>query len=130
MKTAITASQNALLRKNGEFIVKDQIIFQYPKAITAQHVKSQISYLLGRKATNAGIEVRELDKNKHIFLIAAKGAHLLGMESVAKGFPKSGPIPPPPNPIIPSAIYKNTLVIQQRGLKNSPVFREDTFRGK
>jgi len=130
MKTPIPAFQNALLRKKGEFIVKDQIIFQYPKPITSRQVKAQASYLLGKRAISAGIGVKELDKNKHIFLIAAKGAHLLSMESVAKGFPKFGPIPPPPQPIIPSAIYNNTLEIRQEGLKNSAVFREETLRGR
>jgi len=75
MKTTTTKTANALLHKNGEFIVKDQIIFQYPKAITTKQVKAQVEYLLGKKANLATIEVKLLDKNKHIFLVAGPGVH-------------------------------------------------------
>lgn len=121
-------TQNALIRKNGEFIVKDQIIFQYAKPITAQEVKQQVSYFLGKKSIKNTIEVKMIDANKHVFLIAAKGAHLLKAESVAKGFVKGGPIPPPPNPIIPSQILLNSLQVIQQGLKLETIFRVASLR--
>lgn len=128
MKTVATSVQNALLRKNGEFIVKDQIIFQYPKAITTQQVKAQINYLIGKRTQKAAVEVKELDKNKHIFLIAAQGAHLWSAENVAHGFVKLKPVPPPPPPVYPIDIYRNTLIIQQKGLKNKVSFKSDMFK--
>jgi|GEM_PF-920267 len=127
--TTTTASENALLRKNGEFIVKDQIIFQYPKAITTQQVKAQVHYLLGRKAVNANVEVKLLDRNKHIFHIAGPGVHSWGDEVMYKlGTLK--PVPPIPPPIIPNSILKNTLHLQQKGLKNMLHFKTDTFKLK
>ena len=120
-------SQNALLRKNGEFIVKDQIIFKYAKPISVQQVKEQVSFLLGKRARSIGVEVELIDKTKNVFLIAGKGAHLLTVESVAAGFVKGGPIPPPPHPIIPSDVLLNTLLIKQNGIKNSVLFRVNSF---
>ena len=129
MNTVAANLQNVLLRKNGEFIVKDQIIFQYQKAVTTQQVKALAKYLLGKRAENTSVEVKQLDKNRHIFLIAAQGVHSWGVESVAKLI-NSRPIPPPPPPIIPPLILNNTVIIQQAGLKNLAVFKSDKMKGK
>lgn len=123
-----TKLQNALLRKNGEFIVRDQIIFQYPKAITPQQVKAQVNYLLGKKALKANVEVKLLDKNKHIFHIFGPGVHNWGEEKFIGGYIKNKPIPPPPPPIIPALIFPNTVIIQQTGLKNLPLFKADILK--
>ncbi len=120
-------TQNALIRKNGEFIIKDQIIFKYSKPVTAQEVKQQAGYFLGKKAIENGIGIKSLDKKKHVFLIAAKGAHLLNGEDVASGFVKGGTVPPPPRPIYPSDIMFNTLIIKQTGLKNESFFKASSF---
>jgi hypothetical protein len=128
--TTTTKLQNALLRKNGEFIVKDQIIFQYPKAVTAQQVKAQVDYLLDKRALKASVEVKQLDKNKHIFLISGPGLHNWNGENVSHGFVKPRPLPPPPPPIYPVSVTKNTLFIQQKGLINQIVFRTDSFKVK
>ncbi|MFC6100521.1 hypothetical protein [Olivibacter domesticus] len=129
MKSLTTTLPNALIRKNSEFLVKDQIIFQYSEAITAKQVKAQVNYLLGKRALNATVEVKELNKNKHIFLIAAPGAHLLEDEVANKPM-GSRPIPPPPPPIYPVFISKNTITIEQIGLKNLVLFKADTIRNR
>lgn len=128
MKT--TNVQNALIRKNGEFIVKDQIIFQYPEAVTTRQVKAQVNYLLGRRAAKVAVEVKQLDKNKHLFLIAAPGTHLWNMENVGRGLAKPRPMPPPRPPIIPSDIIKNSLSIYQNKTKNMVFFKSNTLIGK
>ncbi|GAA4792030.1 hypothetical protein GCM10023231_19970 [Olivibacter ginsenosidimutans] len=128
MKTTTTKTANALLRKNGEFIVKDQIIFQYPKPMTTKQVKAQVEYLLGKKALRATVEVKQLDKNKHIFHIFGPGVHSWGEEKFIGGYLKNKPIPPPPPPIIPSLIFPNTVIIQQTGLKNLPLFKADILK--
>jgi len=122
-----TKLQNALLRKNGEFIVRDQIIFQYPKAITTQQVKAQVNYLLGKKALKANVEVRLLDKNKHIFHISGPGVHSWGPELVAKFTSPKPPTPPPP-PIYPISIIKNAVITQQKGLKVDVVFKASGYK--
>jgi len=126
MKTTTTKTTNALLHKNGEFIVKDQIIFQYPKAITTRQVKAQVKYLLGKKATTVPIAVKQLDKHKHIFLIAGLGVHNWGPETVGK-LTNPKPVPPIPPPIIPN-ISTNTVIIQQNGLKNNIIFKTNIFK--
>lgn len=128
MKSLTATLPNALIRKNSEFLIKDQIIFQYSEAITAKQVKAQVNYLLGKRALNAAVEVKELDKNKHIFLIAVPGAHTWTVESVAHGFTKNKPVPPPPPPIIPEFVFTNSLIIQQKGLKNLTIFKTDTLK--
>ena len=127
MKSLLTTLPNALIRKNSEFVIKDQIIFQYSEAITAQQVKAQVNYLLGNRALKTTVEVKELDKNKRIFLIAAAGAHLLEDEVANKPM-GSRPIPPPPPPIYPAFISKNTITVEQIGLKNLVLFKADTIR--
>jgi hypothetical protein len=129
MKSLLTTLPNALIRKNSEFVIKDQIIFQYSEAITAQQVKEQVNYLLGKRALKATVEVKELDKSKRIFLIAAPGVHTWGDEVTHK-LTHPIPVPPPPPPIIPSLIAKNTIIVQQTGLKNSTIFKSDSIRGK
>jgi len=124
-----TTTPNALIQKKGEFIIKDQIIFHYANPITTRGVKMQVQYLLGKKATKAVIVVKELDKANHIFLVAAPGAHTWGLETIGK-LTNPKPVPPIPPPIIPRQVSRNTLVIQQNGIKNVALFTAAMIKSK
>lgn len=129
MKGDNLTQHNALVLRKGAYFVKDQIILLYPKQVNTKYVKEQIQYLLGKKLPAESITVKVLDKVKNTYLIAAPGAHLLGPEAVAK-LNKPIPVPPNPPPIIPDFIYRNTLTVQQEGIKNTVLFKADSLRKK